>query len=57
MPWFPDFVAAAELARQETRIDGQADPLAQYFSALDKGDADVLQATWPGEVVIYDPRG
>ena len=56
MPWFPDFVAAAELARQETRVDDQADPVGQYFSALDKGDADALQATWPGEVVIYDPR-
>ena len=28
MPWFPDFVAAAELARRETRAAGQADPVA-----------------------------
>ena len=37
MPWFPDFVAAAELARQETRVDGQADPVAKYFSCTGQG--------------------
>ena len=36
MPWFPDFVAAAELARRETRAAGQADPVAQYLAALDE---------------------
>jgi len=56
MPWFPDFVAAVELARRQARADGQSDAVAQYFSALEKGDADALEATWPGEVVIYDPR-
>ena len=25
MPWFPDFVGAVELARQQTRSAGQAD--------------------------------
>ena len=28
MPWFPDFIAAAELARREVRAAGQADPVA-----------------------------
>jgi hypothetical protein len=55
MPWFPDFVAAVELARRQTRSAGQADPVAQYFTALDKGDAHALEAVWPGEIVIYDP--
>jgi ketosteroid isomerase-like protein len=56
MPWFPDFVAAAELVRRETRMAAQADPVARYFSALVDGDAKELEAVWPGEVVIHDPR-
>jgi hypothetical protein len=56
MPWFPDFVNAAELARRQTRAAGQADPVGQYFAALNKGDARPLEITWPGEVVVYDPR-
>jgi hypothetical protein len=32
MPWFPDFINAAELARKQTRAAGQADPVAQYTS-------------------------
>ncbi|MGH3157298.1 MAG: nuclear transport factor 2 family protein, partial [Streptosporangiaceae bacterium] len=56
MPWFPDFAGAVELARQQTRAAGQADPVAQYFKALNSGDARVLESVWPGEVVIYDPR-
>ncbi len=56
MPWFPDFVAAAELARRETRAAGQADPVTEYFAALDTGDPHVLETVWPGEVVVYDPR-
>jgi ketosteroid isomerase-like protein len=56
MPWFPDFVSAAELARRQTRAAGQADPVAPYFTALDHGDARALEAVWPGQVVIYDPR-
>ena len=39
MPWFPDFVAAVELARRQTRTAGLADPVAQYFTALEEGDA------------------
>jgi ketosteroid isomerase-like protein len=56
MPWFPDFVAAAELARRWTRTAAQADPVAQYFTALTAGDTYPLETVWPGEVVIYDPR-
>ena len=44
MPWFPDFVAAVELARRQTRAAGEADPVAQYFAALDRGDAHALEA-------------
>ena len=56
MPWFPDFTSAMELARRQTRAAGQADPVAQYFTALNNGDTRALEAVWPGEVVIYDPR-
>ena len=56
MPWFPDFAGAVELARRQTRTAGQADPVAQYFTALDKGDTHLLEDVWPGEVVVYDPR-
>jgi ketosteroid isomerase-like protein len=56
MPWFPDFVSAVELARIQTRAAGRADPVAQYFTALNKGDTSALETVWPGEVVIYDPR-
>jgi ketosteroid isomerase-like protein len=56
MPWFPDYVSAVELARQQTRQASQADPVAQYLNALSSGDARALEKVWPGEVVIYDPR-
>jgi hypothetical protein len=56
MPWFPDFVGAIELARQQTRSRGLADPVAEYFSALQGGAVHDLETVWPGEVVIYDPR-
>jgi len=56
MPWFPDFVSAVELARRQSRAAGLADPVTQYLTALNEGDAAALDATWPGEVVIYDPR-
>src|SRR3954447_23294865 len=56
MPWFPDFTNAVELARRETRAAGLADPAMQYLSALNAGDAQVLETVWPGEVVVYDPR-
>ncbi|HEY7430014.1 MAG TPA: nuclear transport factor 2 family protein [Streptosporangiaceae bacterium] len=56
MPWFPDFVSAVELARQQTRTAGLADPVGQYFTALNKGDTQLLESVWPGEVVIYDPH-
>jgi hypothetical protein len=56
MPWFPDFVSAAELARKQTRAAGQADPVGEYLNALNHGDAHELETAWPGEVVVYDPR-
>jgi hypothetical protein len=56
MPWFPDFVAAVELARQEDRAASEEDPVARYLSALSTGDTEPLEAAWPGEVVVYDPR-
>jgi len=56
MPWFPDFVSAAELARRQTRAAGQADPVGQYVTALNQGDTRVLETAWPGELVVYDPR-
>src|SRR5215471_11037220 len=56
MPWFPDFTSAVELARKQTRAAGLADPVGQYFAALNKGETHALETVWPGEVVIYDPR-
>ena len=41
MPWFPDFVGAVELARQQTRAAGQADPVGQYLTALNEGSHDL----------------
>jgi hypothetical protein len=56
MPWFPEFASAAELAREQTRAAGRADPVRQYLAALNDADARDLETTWPGEVVIYDPH-
>ena len=56
MPWFPDFVSAVELVRGQTRAAGLADPVGQYFTALNEGDTHALETVWPGEVVVYDPR-
>ena len=56
MPWFPDFVSAVELARGQTRAAGLADPVGQYFTALNEGDPHALADVWPGEVALYDPR-
>jgi len=56
MPWFAEFVSAAELVRKQTRDEGRADPVAQYLRALNKGDTRLLEEAWPGEVVVYDPR-
>jgi hypothetical protein len=55
MPWFPDFVAAAELARREVSAAGRADPVAQYLTALTRGDAHALETTWPGHLEVLDP--
>jgi hypothetical protein len=56
MPWFPEFANAMSLARLQSRAAGQADPVAQYLTALNEGNARGLETLWPGEVVIYDPR-
>ncbi|HEY2131300.1 MAG TPA: nuclear transport factor 2 family protein [Streptosporangiaceae bacterium] len=56
MPWFPDFVGAAELARRQRRQAGRADPVGQYLTALDHSDTHALEDVWPGQVVVYDPR-
>lgn len=56
MPWLPDFVSAVELLRRETRAAGQADPVGQYFAALNAGDPRPLEDVWPGEVIVHDPR-
>lgn len=52
MPWFPDFVSAAELARRQSR----AEPVRQFFAALTGGDPHTLESVWPGRVVVEDPR-
>jgi ketosteroid isomerase-like protein len=56
VPWFPDFISAVELVRSQTRSAGQADPVTQYFTALNGGDTHAFEDVWPGEVVVYDPR-
>jgi ketosteroid isomerase-like protein len=56
MPWFPDFINAVELVRRQTRAEAKADPVAQYFTALNKGDTSALESVWPGHVVVHDPR-
>ena len=56
MPWFPEFVSAAELARTQARDEGHTDPVAQYLRALDTGDSGGLEYVWPGDVVVHDPR-
>ena len=56
MPWFPEFASAAQLAREEVRADGLADPVGDFLAALREGDPRILEAVWPGEIVIYDPR-
>ena len=56
MPWFPEFASAAQLAREEVRADGLADPVGEFLAALREGDPRILEAVWPGEIVIYDPR-
>ena len=56
MPWFPDFVNAVEIACCQTRSVGLADPVQQYFNALETGRTRELEEIWPGQVAIYDPR-
>jgi limonene-1,2-epoxide hydrolase len=56
MPWFPDFVGAVELARRQTRAEGESDPVEVYLDALNHGDPYALRSSWPGEVVVHDPH-
>jgi ketosteroid isomerase-like protein len=56
MPWFPEFASAAQLAREEVRDEGLADPVGEFLAALREGDPRILEAVWPGEIVIYDPQ-
>ncbi len=56
MPWFPDFVAATELARRDSQVAGRTDPVTQYLGALEEGDSRALETVWPGTIVIEDPR-
>lgn len=55
MPWFPDFVSAVQLVRQQARAAGQADPVTQYFELLNSGDTRALETVWPGEITVFDP--
>jgi hypothetical protein len=48
MPWFPDFAGAVELARRQTRAAGLADPVGQYFTALNQSEARAMETVWPG---------
>jgi hypothetical protein len=56
MPWFPDFAAATELARRDSRSVGRADPVTQYLHAIEEGESRTLKSIWPGKIVIEDPR-
>jgi ketosteroid isomerase-like protein len=56
VPWFPEFISAAELSRAQLREEGHTDPVAQYLHALDTGDSRGLELVWPGDVVVQDPR-
>ncbi len=56
MPWFPEFVSAVELARVETRAAGHADPVGEYLTSLSNGDYAALEDSWPGDIVVLDPR-
>jgi len=56
MPWFPEFSTAIELARRDARAREQADPVAQYLKALYDDAPGALEKTWPGDVVVHDPR-
>jgi ketosteroid isomerase-like protein len=56
MPWFPEYVSAIELARRETRVAGQADPITQYLTSVTRGDTGAVEDVWPGQVVVYDPH-
>jgi limonene-1,2-epoxide hydrolase len=56
MPWLPDFLNAAELARRQTHAAGHADPVGQYIAALTGGDPHAIEDAWPERIVVFDPR-
>ena len=56
MPWFPDFVAATELARRDSQVAGRTDPVTQYLHAIEEGKTRKLESIWPGKIVVEDPR-
>ena len=43
MPWFPDFLGAAELARRQGRAAGQAHLVGRYLAALNSGRTQPLE--------------
>ena len=57
MPWFSEFVAAAELARREIRVPPVRLIRSRSTSLhWTSAHADALETVWPGEIAIYDPR-
>jgi len=48
MPRFPDFVAATELARQDSQAELRTDPVTQYLRAVEEGARRTLEKIWPG---------
>jgi len=56
MPWFPDFVGAAELARRQSLPYDPDDPVKRYLTALSDGSPHALEVSWPGRIVVQDPR-
>jgi hypothetical protein len=61
MPWFPDFIAAVELERRQTRAAGRADQVGQYFTALkaalDVGDTDAIVNSFAPDRYDREPIG
>ncbi len=49
-------ISPLPLSRRASRLAPQVDPVALYFTVLNKGDTHALETVWPGEVVIHDPR-
>ena len=56
MPWFPEFASAAQLAREQTREAAWPIRWESSWRRCGQADPRILEAVWPGEIVIYDPR-